>query len=214
LILTQKEDVLKSNPKSLAIKFFSIFSFGFLLLGIIGLMELFTAVFIGIGILVFIKVLDLKDIKASFDFDLLILLVSALAIGVSLSKSGAADMLALKILYLGDYLGIISIITVLFVVTLILTSLITNPAAVSIIFPIAASLSEKLNIDSTPFFVAIAFAASGDFITPIGYQTNLMIMGPGGYTFKDYFKVGFPLTILYSIVCISFILIYYNLINE
>jgi di/tricarboxylate transporter len=66
-------------------------------------------------------------------------------------------------------------------------------------------------VSSTPFFIAIAFAASGDFITPIGYQTNLMVYGPGGYSFKDFFKVGLPLTIIYMITCIGFIAWYYQL---
>jgi di/tricarboxylate transporter len=93
-----------------------------------------------------------------------------------------------------------------------LTALITNAAAVSIVFPIAMSMAEQLNLSTTPFFVAIAFAASGDFMTPIGYQTNLMVYGPGGYTFKDFVRVGTLLTLIYSVVCILFISYFYNLV--
>ncbi len=212
VILSKKEDSIMSSTKKPLFKLISTASFVTLILGIVDVLDLFTAVFSGIGMLVLIKVLNIKDIKNALDFDLLILLVSALAIGIALTKTGAADILASQILFLGNFLGIVSIISILFVSTLILTSLITNPAAVSIVFPIAASLASKLNIDTTPMFVTIAFAASGDFITPIGYQTNLMVMGPGGYTFKDYFKVGLPLTVLYTIACVSFISIYYKLI--
>jgi di/tricarboxylate transporter len=68
-----------------------------------------------------------------------------------------------------------------------------------------------MSLPYTPFFLAIAFGASGDFMTPIGYQTNLMVYGPGGYTFKDFVKVGALLTFLYIVICVSFISYYYNL---
>jgi len=99
----------------------------------------------------------------------------------------------------------------LFVLTLLLTSLITNAAAVSIMFPLALEMGTQLGLPLTPFFVTIAFAASGDFMTPIGYQTNLMVMGPGNYKFKDYFKVGLPLTILYSATVLLFVRWYYGI---
>ena len=79
-------------------------------------------------------------------------------------------------------------------------------------FPIAMSIAEQMDLSYTPFFVGIAFAASGDFMTPIGYQTNLMVYGPGGYTFRDFLKVGFPLTLMYIILCICFISYFYNLV--
>ena len=73
-----------------------------------------------------------------------------------------------------------------------------------------ASMAAQLGMNATPFFVAIAFAASGDFITPIGYQTNLMVYGPGGYSFRDFAKVGIPLTLIYAVTCLTFIAIYYS----
>jgi di/tricarboxylate transporter len=97
-------------------------------------------------------------------------------------------------------------------VTTFLTALISNAAAVSIVFPIAMGVAEQLDLSYTPFFVAIAFAASGDFMTPIGYQTNLMVYGPGGYTFRDFLRVGSPLTLMYTILCIVFISYFYNLV--
>ena len=111
----------------------------------------------------------------------------------------------------GKQLGPVAVIAALFMVTIFLTALITNAACVAIVFPIAMALAQQMNLPYTPFFVAIAFAASGDFITPMGYQTNLMVYGPGGYNFKDFAKVGAPLTILYAVLCISFITWYYNL---
>jgi di/tricarboxylate transporter len=102
-------------------------------------------------------------------------------------------------------------VVLLFAGTVLLTSLITNAAAVSIMFPVALNISEQFSMQATPFFVTIAFAASASFLTPIGYQTNLMVMGPGNYRFSDFFKLGFPLLIIYSAICIFFIIKYYNI---
>lgn len=79
--------------------------------------------------------------------------------------------------------------------TLITTELITNNAAAALIFPIAFSSAQQLNADPRAFAIAVAIAASNSFLTPIGYQTNTMVYGPGGYRFMDYVRVGFPLTI-------------------
>ena len=99
----------------------------------------------------------------------------------------------------------------LFATTVVITAVISNAAAVAIVFPLAVSMAQQLHISTAPVFVAIAFAVTCDFMTPIGYQCNLMVYGPGNYSFKDFFKVGFPLTILYSSVCLLFIFWYYNL---
>lgn len=187
----------------------SIFAAFFLLLGISGILDLFIAVFIGIAIMVLLKVLSVNNIKSAVDLDLLLILISALAIGVGIQSSGTAGYLvSLLNTLLVDSSPLISI-AFLFLITLGLTSLITNAAAVSIMFPIAYEMGVKSGVPVTPFFVAIAFAASADFMTPIGYQTNLMVMGPGNYKFKDFTKIGLPLTVIYTIATLVFINYYY-----
>ena len=79
----------------------------------------------------------------------------------------------------------------------------TNKAAVALVFPIALTLALNLNLDPKPFILLVAFAGAASFITPIGYQTNLMIYGPGRYTFKDFFKIGLPLTLIYLVAAIG-----------
>src|SRR5690606_8350002 len=155
------------------------------------------------------KIMDISLIRKAIDVDLLAILISSLAIGVALSNSGAANILVEGILLLSAQYSTLFSVSLLFIITLILTSLITNAAAVSIMFPIAMEMGRQLEEPLTPFFVAIAFAASGDFMTPIGYQTNLMVMGPGNYKFKDYFKLGLPLTLIYSGIALVFINYYY-----
>lgn len=187
---------------------------GFLLLvlGVIGVFPLFHVCVVVLAGLVFLGILGLSDIRREFDLSLLVVLVCSLALGVALEKSGTAALIAQGLIGASAQAGSILVLTVLFISTTMLTALITNPAAVSIVFPIAMSIAEQMRLEYTPFMVAIAFAASGDFMTPIGYQTNLMVYGPGGYTFKDFFRVGTPLTALYAIICIIFISVYYKLI--
>jgi di/tricarboxylate transporter len=187
-------------------------AFGLLILGVVGVLPLFEACLVILAGLVFFGVLNLLEIRRELDLSLLMILVCSLAIGVALEKSGTAELIAKVLINSGRMFGPVAVLTGLFLVTTLLTALVTNPAAVSIMFPIAMSMASQLNLPYTPFFVAIAYAASGDFMTPIGYQTNLMVYGPGGYTFKDFFRVGAPLTLLYTVICISFIAYFYKLI--
>ncbi len=185
--------------------------FLFLLLGITGVVPLFTICLILLTAMVSLKLLNIVEIKRNLDLGLLVVLVCSLAIGIALEKSGTAELIAGGLIHTVKSLGPVAVLSSLFIVTIVLTSLITNAAAVSIMFPIAMSMADQMQLPYTPFFVAIAFAASGDFMTPIGYQTNLMVFGPGGYSFKDFVKVGTPLTLIYIVVCITFISIYYNI---
>lgn len=186
-------------------------TFGLLLLAITGIIPLFTVCLVLLTAMVSVRLLNIVEIKRNLDLSLLVVLVCSLAIGIALEKSGTAQLIAGGLIQAVQSFGSIAAISSLFIVTILLTSLITNAAAVSIMFPIAMSMADQLHLSYTPFFVAIAFAASGDFMTPIGYQTNLMVYGPGSYSFKDFVRVGTPLTILYTVICITFISIYYNL---
>jgi di/tricarboxylate transporter len=157
-----------------------------LLMGVTGFMPLFTVCLILLTAMVSFGVLNIVEIKRNLDLSLLVLLVCSLAIGIALENSGTAKLIAHGLIYSAKSIGPVGVISSLFIVTIILTSLITNAAAVSIMFPIAMSMAQELQLPYTPFFVAIAFAASGSFATPIGYQTNLMVFGPGGYSFRDF----------------------------
>jgi di/tricarboxylate transporter len=156
-----------------------------------------------------LNVINLNQLKSSVDIDLIIILVSALAVGVAIQKSGTSSFLVNQITSVFTELSPILAICILFFLTLGLTSLITNAAAVSIMFPVAYEMGLGYGGSLTPFFIAIAFAASADFMTPIGYQTNLMVLGPGNYKFSDYTKLGFPLTLIYSTIVLFFINFYY-----
>lgn len=189
-----------------------VVAFGFLVLGIVGWLPLFSVCLSIILGMILLGILGMSEIRRNLDLGLLVVLVCSLAVGVALEKSGLASLVATLFIGLGKAWGPVAVLTLLFVATIFLTSVITNAAAVSIVFPISMAIAQQMQLPPTPFFVGIAFAASGDFMTPIGYQTNLMVYGPGGYTFLDFLKVGGPLTFAYSVVCITFISLYYQLI--
>ncbi|MEX1241733.1 MAG: SLC13 family permease [Cyclobacteriaceae bacterium] len=200
------------TAKDKNLKFAGIASVLLLVSGVVGVFPLFDVCLVILSGLVFLGVLGLVEIRRELDLSLLLILVCSLALGVGLEKSGAADIIAYLLVSVSEKYGPVAVLASLFLVTTFLTALISNAAAVSIVFPIAMGVAEQLDLSYTPFFVAIAFAASGDFMTPIGYQTNLMVYGPGGYTFRDFLRVGSPLTLMYTILCIVFISYFYNLV--
>lgn len=206
IIITRQGEIHKPEKRNIVP---SVLALLILLSGIVGVMDLFLAALLGIFLLFLFKIMNVSLIRKSVDVDLMAILVSSLAIGVGLKNSGAANMLVEGVLYLSEQYSTIVSLSLLFIMSLVLTTLITNAAAVSIMFPISMEMGNQLGEPLTPFFVAIAFAASADFMTPIGYQTNLMVMGPGNYKFKDYFKLGFPLTVLFTLISLLFINYYY-----
>ncbi|MEP7106541.1 MAG: SLC13 family permease [Ferruginibacter sp.] len=211
LFTLKRHDIqLDTRKKSFVHKTAPFVALALLVLGITRVVDLFFATSLAILVFVFIKTLRFNDLKKAIDFDLAILLVSSLAIGLALSTSGAAQWVVSTVLSVSG-IQPVAALSLLFVVTLLITAVISNPATIAIVFPFAVSLAHQLHISTTPVFVAIAFAASCDFMSPIGYQCNLMVYGPGNYSFKDFFKIGFPLTILYATASIIFISWYYNL---
>ena len=143
-------------------------------------------------------------------FNLIALLAFGLAFGKAMINSGAADYIASGILAVAMPFGFVGVIAAIFLLSNVLSSYITNKAAVAIIFPISIAMAQTMEQDVTPFILVVCFGAAASFITPIGYQTNLMVYGPGGYSFKDFFKIGLPLTILYMIVCVTVLVTMYG----
>ncbi|MDL1952497.1 TRAP transporter large permease subunit, partial [Acidobacteria bacterium ACD] len=114
--------------------------------------------------------------------------------GKALEVTGAAESIAHSLIGLAAENPWTSLI-IIYGVTMLFTELITNNAAAVLVFPIAYSISRQLDVDFTPYAMSIMMAASASISTPIGYQTNLMVLGPGGYKFTDYFRVGIPLNL-------------------
>jgi len=139
--------------------------------------------------------LTLEGAQREIDFNVLLVIACAFALGASVEKVGLADMIAKQALLLADNDPWL-LLAIVYITTVLITEVITNNAAAILMFPIALSSAHALNVSEIPFSVAIMIAASASFMTPIGYQTNLMVYGPGGYHFGDYIRLGLPLTLL------------------
>ncbi len=174
----------------------------------LGVISLFMALMILMIVILALKITSPKDIPKSIDYNLAIIIVLSLALGTAMIKTGMADIIANFIISVFKPFGSIGLLFGIFLITNLLASYITNKAAAAIIFPISVTAAINLGLPTTPFILIVAFGAAANFITPIGYQTNLMVYGPGGYSFKDYMKIGFPLTIIYMFTAV-FILYYY-----
>jgi len=173
-------------------------------------LSLFPALMIILGIMIGFNLITTQDVKRELDLNMIAILVFSLAIGQAIIKTDAGNMVALAIIEFLEPYGNISILVGLLIITNLLASIIGNVGAVSISFPLAYSISNNLGIEGYPFFLTIAFAASAAFLTPISYQTNLIIYGPGGYKFKDFFRIGLPVNILYLTVAMSVIIFRYR----
>ncbi len=168
----------------------------------LGLISLFMALVILMIVIQLLGIVSPKDIPKSIDYNLAIIIVLSLAMGTAMIKTGMADLIADFIIGVFKPIGALGLLAGIFLITNLLASYITNKAAAALIFPISVTAAINLGLPTMPFVLVVAFAAAANFITPIGYQTNLMVYGPGGYKFKDYMRIGFPLTIMYLVVCV------------
>ena len=157
-----------------------------------------------------------KKYTKFFSWDVLITIACAFAISTAMTKSGFADFVGGYIISLTDNVqgsrwSIYIILAALFVITNIFTELITNNAAAALAFPLALSVAENMGLNPMPFVVCICFAASSAFSTPIGYQTNLIVQGVGGYKFTDFVKVGLPMNIIVFVLSVFLIPLIYGM---
>jgi di/tricarboxylate transporter len=143
------------------------------------------------------------------DWRVLLVIASSFGIAVAMEKSGVGSFFAHEFIQLFHPLGIYGIIAALYCITALYTNFITNNTAAVLLFPIALNIAGELDTNILPFIVAIAIGASSSFATPISYQTNLMVYGPGSYKFTDFLRVGIPLQIIIAIVTILLIGYFY-----
>ncbi len=169
----------------------------------IGGMHIALAGIIGVVVLLAFGIIEAGEARESVDWSVLIVIGAALGLGSAMEESGAAVIIANWLVEFTSSYGPRAVLAGVVITTVILTEIITNNGAVALMFPIVLSVAEVEGFDARGLFIAMTIAASMSLITPIGYQTNLMVYGPGNYKFTDFFKVGFPLQIiLWAIVII------------
>lgn len=153
-----------------------------------------------------IGVLPLRDGYQAIDGPVIVLLAAMLPVGEALETSGGADIVANTLLTLGAEWPIFISLIGLFVLTMLLSNVVNNAAAALLMAPIAASLAQGFDVSIDPFLMVVAVSASCAFLTPIGHQSNTLVLGPGGYSFGDYWKLGLPLSVVVLIVALPAIL--------
>lgn len=180
-----------------------------ILLSTLKILPLFSGLLIFLSFLIITRIFPYSEIKKGIDINLAVIAALSISIGKAMIITGAANLIASYINSLFLPLGVLGGIIGVYLITNVLTEFITNIAAASIAFPVALSAAQYYGVEPYPFILAVAYGASASFITPIGYQTNLMVYAAGSYKFKDFFKIGLPLSIGYAIICIFILYIFY-----
>lgn len=166
-----------------------------------GFLSMFQGSFLAAGMMILTRCVRTTVAKDSIDWTVLLVIAASLGLGNALSATGAAEEIASTAMGLADTSPHLALATT-YLTTWILTEMITNNAAAVLIFPIAISVAASLSVSYMPFVIVIIMAASASFSTPIGYQTNLMVYGPGGYKFTDFTKFGLPLNLIVATITV------------
>ena len=181
--------------------------FGIVVSAALGIAPLFLLSICAVALVLLTRCIDADEAFSFIDGRLLALILAMLAIGAALEHSGAVTMVVLWAAPRIEGLSPILIIWMIYLLTSILTEMVSNNAVAVVVTPVAIGLAQALGVDARPLVVAVMVAASASFATPIGYQTNMMVYGPGGYKFTDFIKVGLPLNL--SIGALASLLIPY-----
>lgn len=168
-------------------------------------LPILVSALLGCLAVVLTRCIDLEEAYAAIDWKVIFLLAGVLPLGIAMDKSGAAGLIAGGAIGVVGPFGPIAVLAALFLMTAILTEAMSNNAAAVLLAPIAISTADQMGIDPRPLLMAITFAASTGFSTPVGYQTNTMIFNPGGYRYTDFLKTGVPLNIVFWILAVIFI---------
>lgn len=195
--LTEPQD--KPVRKSKApIAFFTII--GVMALAAMNVMPIAGLAIIGATIVMITRCVDPEEAFDAIDWRILFLIFGMLGLSIGMEKTGAAGIIVNGIVSITEGIGPVGLLLTVYALTSLLTEMISNNAVAVLIGPLVIALAEQLGLDPRPFIMAVMFAASASFATPIGYQTNTFVYGAGGYKFKDFLKIGIPLNIIFALL--------------
>jgi len=177
----------------------------------IGVLPIQIAFGIAIIALVVGGVMQVRELYDGIDWSVIVLLGSLIPVGGALQSTGATTLIADSILVMTAGFSAVTVLVIVLIVTMMMTDVLNNAATAVVMAPIAATIAERLGVSADPFLMAVAVAASCAFLTPIGHQNNALILGPGGYRFGDYWRMGLPLDILVIAVAVPTILVVWPL---
>ncbi|MFQ5928107.1 MAG: sodium:proton antiporter [Acidobacteriota bacterium] len=220
LILTNREqlEVLRHSPDFLVLEevrvsflrkdkvYYAVGTFlGVIALAALDILSIVEAALVGTGFMILTGCLRLRDLYSHLSWQTIVMLACLIPLGTAMENTGLAKLIAGELVEQLDRWGPIAVLSGIYLLTSLLTSVMSNNATAVLMIPITLSTAYQLQVDPKPFVMAIMFAASASFMTPVGYQTNLFIFGPGGYKFADFLKVGGPLNLLFWILASVFI---------
>jgi di/tricarboxylate transporter len=170
---------------------------GVIALAALGILPIILSALIGCLLMVMTRCLTLEEAYSAVDWKVIFLLGGILPLGIAMQNTGTAEFLARQSVALVGNLGPIAVLAVIYLLTATLTECMSNNASAVLLAPIAINTAQALGLDPRPFLMAVCFAASTSFATPVGYQTNTMVYNAGGYKFTDFLKVGVPLNLIF-----------------
>jgi di/tricarboxylate transporter len=176
-----------------------------------GWLYLATALAIVVALYVFLDIVPIRGVYDHIEWPVIVLLGSMIPLGVALERSGGTELIAGSIVGFTEGMPAWAVLTVLMVVVMTLSDVLNNTATAVVGAPIAVDIAAQLGVNPDPFLMAVAVAASCAFLTPIGHKNNTLIMGPGGYSFGDYWRTGLPLEVLVVAVAVPMILLVFPL---
>jgi di/tricarboxylate transporter len=172
-----------------------------------GVVPIMKGAMLGVLILLLLRSISIHDVYESLNLQVIFLIAALLPIGHAITSTGADKLIADLIFSIGDSTQNTDtkfrlLVGIIYLLSMVLSAFVSNTAIAVVMTPVALSISETFMVDPRSFLIAVCFGASASFMTPMGYQTNLMVFGPGQYKFKDFVKAGLPLSIIYGVIAI------------
>jgi di/tricarboxylate transporter len=179
-------------------------------LAALGVFDILTTALAGVVAMILTGIVKPNELYDSVEWDVIFLLAGLIPLGIAFERTGAADLVGALVATSAEFLPVIGVLWLFYVITTLVTAVVSNSASVILMLPVAVETASRVGGNAFAFVLAVTFASSADFMTPIGYQTNLLVYGPGGYKFTDYFRVGAPLQLILSVVTVLGIAIFWG----
>nr|WP_266079745.1 SLC13 family permease [Haladaptatus caseinilyticus] len=176
----------------------------------LGVYDILTTALAGVVVMILTGIVKPGELYDAVEWDVIFLLAGLIPLGIAFEETGAANLVGAVVATSADFLPAIGVLWVFYVITTLVTAVVSNSASAILMIPVAVEAATRVGGDPFSFVLAVTFASSADFMTPIGYQTNLLVYGPGGYKFTDYFRVGAPLQLLLSIATVLGIAVFWG----
>jgi di/tricarboxylate transporter len=175
----------------------------------LGIVPILVSAIAGSVLMVLTGCLTLEEAYGAIQWKIVFLLGGVLALGLAMEKTGTALFLANQLVATVGTWGPMALMSAFYLMTSVTTGVMSNNATAALLIPIAIATAEAMGVDSRPFLMAVTYAASASFMTPVGYQSNTLIYGPGRYKFADFLKVGTPLNLIFWLLATFMIPIFW-----